>query len=84
MDPDAMTQPNPRRGGVAGVALMVCAAAALAGLGFDFAQASSAPFWLGARAGGAALIGAAAAVFCLLAGIIGGVLIGRGDSDADA
>ena len=60
-----MNRPLPRRGGAGGVALVVCAAAALFGLGFDFASSRAAPFWIGDAPGGPAAIAAAAAVFCL-------------------
>lgn len=62
-----MNQRLPRRGGAGGVALVLCAAAALFGLGFDFASRGAAPFWIGDAPGGPAAIGAAAAVFCLAA-----------------
>lgn len=60
-----MNAPLPQRGGASGVALVVCAAAAVFGLGFDFASARGAPFWIGDAPGGSAAIAAAVAVFCL-------------------
>lgn len=78
--------PTPR-GGVARAVIVVCLLAAAVGLGLDFAAGERSAFWIGARPGGAGAIGAAAAVFCVVAARIGQMLLGRGDagrsSDAD-
>lgn len=83
-----MSKAPPPRGGVAGLALLFCFTAAAIGLAFDYSAGDAAAFWVGARPGGAAAIGAAGAVFCVAAGRIVGALLGRsgaeGSADADA
>jgi hypothetical protein len=59
--------------------LLCCALAAIAGLALDFNSEPSG-FWIGARPGGAAAIGAAAALFCFLANQIARLLLRRGDA----
>lgn len=78
-----MSQPK-AKGGVAGIVLVCCLAASLLGLILDFTQQAPAAFWIAARPGGGALIGAIAAIFCIVAAFVGGVLLGRGPEDADA
>ncbi len=68
------------RGGVAGAVLLFCLVAAAVGLAIDFGDGGSFGFWLGARPGGAAAIGAAAALFCVVAGWIARMVLGRGDA----
>lgn len=76
-----MNRPLPGRGGAGGVALVLCVAAALFGLGFDFVIPGSAPFWIGDAPGGSAAIGAAAAVFCLGASRLVETFLRRRDRD---
>lgn len=82
-----MSKPPTPRGGAARAVIVLCLIAATAGLSLDFALGENSGFWIGARPGGAAAIGAAAAVFGVVAGRIGQMLLGRGDarrsSDAD-
>jgi hypothetical protein len=77
--------PKPR-GGIAAFVLLLCFAAVVVGLLLDFG-AGAWGFWIGARPGGAAAIGAAAAVFAVAGGRIARTLLGRGDArrsgDAD-
>lgn len=61
------TPPNDPRGGIAGVWLVVCLAAGAGGLGFSFLSRGQSDFWIGAQPGGGAALGAAAAVFVLIA-----------------
>ena len=82
-----MSKTPPPRGGIAGLVLLFCFSAALAGLAFDFSVRSPSGLWIGQQPGGAAAIGAAAAVFCVAAGHIARLLLGRGPAkgrgDAD-
>jgi hypothetical protein len=82
----AMSRDPPPRGGIAGLVLLFCFTAVVAGLGFDFAG-DRYGFWLGARPGGAAALGAAAAAFCVVAAQVARLLLGRGEAkgsgDAD-
>jgi hypothetical protein len=57
----------PSQSGLVGVAILFCFVAAAVGLGFDFAVRARGNFWIGAEPGGAAAIGAGAAVFSVLA-----------------
>lgn len=57
----------PSQSGLVGVAILFCFVAAAAGLGFDFVARARGNFWMGAEPGGAAAIGAGAAVFAVLA-----------------
>lgn len=79
------TAPKPR-GGVAGFMLLCCLTAAAVGIALDV-QGGMSGFWVGAKPGGAAAIGAAAAVFCVVGGRLARMLLGRGDArrigDAD-
>jgi len=81
-------EPQPR-GGIAGLVVLFCLTAGAAGLAFDFTGDTSG-FWLGARPGGGAAIGAAAAIFCVAAAQLARLLLGRdtakggGGADADA
>jgi hypothetical protein len=59
--------------------LLFCFTAVAAGLAFDFAGGGYG-FWLGARPGGAAAIGAAAAAFCVAAAQVARLLLGRQDA----
>jgi hypothetical protein len=81
-----MSRDVPPRGGIAGLVLLFCFTGAIAGFAMDFAGDASG-FWIGARPGGAAAIGAAAAAFCVLAGQLARLALGRGNirrrSDAD-
>ena len=76
-----MSKQPPPRGGVAGLVLLFCFTAAVAGIGFDFAARDPSNFWIGARPNGAAAIGAAAAVFFVVAGHIARLVLGRGDTE---
>ncbi|MBY0562860.1 MAG: hypothetical protein K2P58_01640 [Hyphomonadaceae bacterium] len=71
----------PKRGGAGGVALVLCASAALLGVGLDFLQRHPDPFWIGASPGGAAAIGAAAALFCLAVARLAHAFLHRKRSD---
>lgn len=79
------TAPKPR-GGIAGFMLLCCLTAAAVGIALDV-QGGMSGFWVGAKPGGAAAIGAAAAVFCVVGGRLARMLLGRGDArrigDAD-
>jgi len=69
---------------VAVIVLVFCALAAIAGLALDLSGEPSG-FWIGARPGGAAAIGAAAALFCYLANQLSRLLLRRdakGNRDA--
>lgn len=67
-----------RNAGMGGVLVLICAAAAAAGVAGDFINTQDTPFWLGAETGGAAAIGAGAAAFVVLAGFAARlVLAGR-------
>ena len=57
----------PSQGGLLGAATLLCAVAAIAGLAFDFSLRGFGGFWVGAQPGGAAAIGASAAIFVVLA-----------------
>lgn len=61
------TPPPQQRRGAAGLWLLACTLALAAGLALGFSADHGAPFWAGARPGGAAALGAAGAVFALLA-----------------
>jgi hypothetical protein len=78
--------PSPR-GGIAGAVLIFCLAAAAVGFALDFGAGDASGFWIGARPGGAAAIGALAAIFCVAAARIARIVLGRGDArrsgDAD-
>jgi hypothetical protein len=76
----AMSRAPPPRGGIAGLVLIFCLAAAVAGLGFDFGADDARSFWIGARPGAAAAIGCGGAVFCVLAGQIARFALGRKDA----
>lgn len=82
-----MNEADPPRGGIAGLVLLFCATAVVAGLAFDFLSGQSGGFWLGARPGGAAAIGGAVAIFCIGAALIARLALGRDDTkgsdDAD-
>jgi len=81
-----MSREVPPRGGIAGMVLLFCFTAAIAGFAMDFSGDASG-FWIGARPGGAAALGAAAAVFCVAAAQLARLVLGRGDvgrrGDAD-
>lgn len=71
-----------RRGGAfSGAMLVLCFMACLFGLGFELSATGGGAFWIGARPGAAAVIGAAAAVFCGLAAAVARALFIRGDRD---
>jgi hypothetical protein len=74
-----MSKEPPPRGGIAGLVVLFCFTAAVIGLGFDLTGDRSG-FWLGARPGGAAAIGAAAAVFCVAAAQLARILLGRNEA----
>lgn len=61
------TPQTPSQSGLLGVAILFCAVAAGAGVAFDFALRGRDGFWLGAQPGGAAALGACAALFAVLA-----------------
>lgn len=69
------------KGGAGGVAFILCLSAALFGLGFDLMRRNPDPFWIGASPGGAAAIGAAAALFCLAAARIAPMVLRRDRSE---
>lgn len=60
-------QQPPSQSGLVGVAVLVGFVAAAIGLAFDFAVRARDNFWMGAEPGGAAALGAGAAVFTVLA-----------------
>ncbi len=70
-----MTKPRNQASG-GGALFLFCAAAAAAGTAFDF-NLESAGFWIGAQPGGAAALGAGAAVFAVAAGHVARALLGR-------
>jgi membrane associated rhomboid family serine protease len=85
----------PSQGGLLGVATLVCGVAAITGLAFDFSMRGFGGFWVGAQSGGAAAIGASAAIFVVLAARSARWLLARktspvvaeqkgGEADADA
>lgn len=58
--------PSASRGGVAGVALLFCVSAGVAGLAFDFFGEARSTFWLLADPGGRALLGVGAVTAIVL------------------
>lgn len=62
-----MSKAPPPKGGVAGLALLFCVTAAGAGAAFDFTMRGPGGFWLGDVPGAAAVIGAGAALVCVIA-----------------
>jgi hypothetical protein len=70
--------PQPRHGRAGfGLALLLCAAAALLGTGLDFATASGARFWFDQQPGALALLGAAIAVAVVVVAHCVRLLLGR-------
>lgn len=67
----------PSQGGLLGVATLFCGVAAIAGLAFDFALRGPGGFWIGAQPGGAAAIGASAAIFAVLAARVARLILAR-------
>lgn len=85
-----MNAPEPPRGsGIAGLLILFCATAAIAGLAFDFGVAGAPGFWIGAQSGGPAALAAGAVIFCVAAAYVAhwvlraGEIEGR-DADPDA
>ena len=76
-----MNKQAPPRGGIAGLTLLFCVTAAAAGLAFDFGVGEASGFWIGARPGGAAVIGGAAAAFCVAAAQIAQRALGRSEAN---
>ncbi|MBC7767733.1 MAG: hypothetical protein H7124_03020 [Phycisphaerales bacterium] len=76
-----MSEAPPPRGGIVGLALLLCVTAAGLGLAFDFAMRGPGGFWIGARPGSAAVIGAGAAIVCVIAARIAQVVFGKGGGD---
>lgn len=68
---------TPSQGGLFGVAILFCVAAALAGAGLEFLARGGEGFWIGARPGGAAALGAAAAVFAVICARLARWLLAR-------
>ncbi|MBL8538016.1 MAG: hypothetical protein JNM59_11490 [Hyphomonadaceae bacterium] len=81
-----MSKRRAKPGGAVGPLMVVCGAGALAGLALDFMQPAQPAFWIGAAPGGAAALGAAAAVFAVIGARLVAMVLGRGKdgSDADA
>jgi len=77
--------PEPPRGGIAGLLLVFCVAAFLAGLGFDIGANARSGFWIASEPGAAAAFGVAAVVFAAIAARGMRIVLGRrreeGDSD---
>lgn len=74
---------NPR-GGIAGLAILLCFTAAAAGLAFDFATRGPGGFWIGAQPGAAAVIGLGAAVLVVIAARVAQFLFGtKGGGDGN-
>lgn len=73
----------PPRRGIAGLLFLFCCAALAAGLGFDIGLGARSAFWIGAEPGAAAALGAAGAVFALVAAHAGRLLLRRPDSRAE-
>jgi len=71
-----MSKAPPPRGGISGLVLLFCFTAAAIALGFDLTGDASG-FWIGARPGGSAALGAAAALFCVVAVRLARMLLGR-------
>ncbi len=81
VDASAMSPtPKPQGGGAAAMLFLFCIAGGGAGLAFDLALNPDRGFWFGAQPGARAVIGAAAAVFVVLAGYAARLLLGRRDA----
>jgi hypothetical protein len=65
------------RGGAAAMLTLFALAAGGAGLGFDLALNPDRGFWIGAEPGARAAIGAAAAMFVIVSGHVGRLLLAR-------
>lgn len=77
-----MSKAPPPKGGVAGLALLLCFTLAAAGVAFDFATRGPGGFWIGAQPGGAAVIGVGAALIIVIAARLAQVLFGKRGGDA--
>ncbi|MBS0386522.1 MAG: hypothetical protein JSS00_14365 [Proteobacteria bacterium] len=66
-----------------GLALLVCAASLLLGLGLDFASAGGMRFWIDERPGGLALFGAAVAVGVAVIAQAARLLLGRREKEGE-
>ena len=75
------TRPKNQRGGVFGMALLLCGAATVLGAGLDVASAPGMRFWFDAQPGAFALVGAGAACVAVIAAHIARLLLGRRASD---
>ncbi|MEQ1618811.1 MAG: hypothetical protein ABL883_10770 [Terricaulis sp.] len=74
------------RAGVGGPWFVVCAALLVGGLGLEFTTDAAPAFWIGAKPGAAAAIGAGAAVFAVIAANLARLTLarrGEGSDDAD-
>src|SRR5262249_49168093 len=74
----------PPKSGIAGVLLVFCIAALLAGIGFDLGAGARTRFWIGDQVGAAAAIGGAAAVFAVIAARVARLALGRSQESSDA
>ena len=74
------TQPPPR-GGSGGPVFLICLAVAATGFVLDFAFGARPHFWIAAQPGGAAAIGAVAAVFAALAARVAQLALSRGSGE---
>jgi hypothetical protein len=72
--------PKAQGGGAASMLFLFCIAGGGAGLAFDLALNPDRGFWLGAQPGAQAVIGAAAALFVVLAGYVARLMLGRRDA----
>ncbi|MDZ4690861.1 hypothetical protein [Terricaulis sp.] len=79
-----MSRAPPPRGGIAGLAILLCFTAAAAGVAFDFMSRGPGGFWVGAQPGAAAAIGFGAALFAVIAARLAQFLFGaRGKEGSD-
>lgn len=79
-----MTGRNNQSGGRNGVVTVLCGFALALGLGLDVLSGEVGRFWIGANIGGAAAVGAVAALFVFLATRLWSWVNARRGGDADA
>lgn len=69
--------PPPPRSSAVGLLLVFCLTALVVGIGFDLGASARVRFWIGDQPGAAAAIGAAAALFTILAALGARAVLGR-------
>lgn len=74
------TPPSPR-GGIAGLVLLFCVAAGVAGLVFDFSLLRGASAWIAAQPGARAVLGAGVALLMIAAAFLLRLILARREDD---